>query len=352
MLNEDFKSEYPRDVRAHLSPGQTKGPKVRRAVSLVLAAVVSVFIAASTSSAADTLKLGYATWVGNGPFFVALEKGFFDEEGVEVELITMDDPKVRMAALQAGRIDAAAAGLDNILFFVKPDLPLQYLLVLDDSKGGDGIIARTEIETIADLKGKQVAYSEGSVSQYLLNVMLRRAGLGIDDIESVNMKVGDAGSAFVAGRLDAAVVWEPWLTRARDTDFGHVLMDTSTAPGLIMDVLVARPDLIESRRDEFAAVVRAWYRAVDHLQSNPQESNEIMARGTGGWLKDPDVFAETLTGVEIFGRDRNLDFFGTSENPGEMKMAVQTAIDTWRSFEKLETQLDPDSLINYTIVHQ
>ena len=343
--------KYLRDVRAGLSLGQTKGTKVSTG-SLLLAAVLSACLVVSKSSAADTFTLGYATWVGNGPFFIALEKGFFSEEGVEVEMVTMDDPKVRMAALQARRIDAAAAGLDNILFFVKPDLPLQYLLVLDDSKGGDGIIARTEIQTIADLKGKQVAYSEGSVSQYLLNVMLRRAGLGIDDIGGVNMTVGDAGSAFVAGRLDAAVVWEPWLTRAKNTDFGHVLVDTSEAPGLIMDVLVTRPDVVQSRQDELAAVVRAWFRAVDHMHSNPQESNEIMARGTGGWLKDPDVFAETLAGVEIFGRDRNREFVGTNDNPGEMKNAVQTAIDTWRSFGKLKDELDPDKLINYTFVNQ
>lgn len=343
--------KYLRDVRAGLSLGQTKGTKVSTG-SLLLAAVLSACLVVSKSSAADTFTLGYATWVGNGPFFIALEKGFFSEEGVEVEMVTMDDPKVRMAALQARRIDAAAAGLDNILFFVKPDLPLQYLLVLDDSKGGDGIIARTEIQTIADLKGKQVAYSEGSVSQYLLNVMLRRAGLSIDDIGGVNMTVGDAGSAFVAGRLDAAVVWEPWLTRAKNTDFGHVLVDTSEAPGLIMDVLVTRPDVVQSRQDELAAVVRAWFRAVDHMHSNPQESNEIMARGTGGWLKDPDVFAETLAGVEIFGRDRNREFVGTNDNPGEMKNAVQTAIDTWRSFGKLKDELDPDKLINYTFVNQ
>lgn len=343
--------KYLRDVRAGLSLGQTKDTKVSTG-SLLLAAVLSACLVVSKSSAADTFTLGYATWVGNGPFFIALEKGFFSEEGVEVEMVTMDDAKVRMAALQARRIDAAAAGLDNILFFVKPDLPLQYLLVLDGSKGGDGIIARTEIQTITDLKGKQVAYSEGSVSQYLLNVMLRRAGLGIDDIEGVNMTVGDAGSAFVAGRLDAAVVWEPWLTRAKNADFGHVLVDTSEAPELIMDVLVTRPDVVQSRQDELAAVVRAWFRAVDHMHSNPQESNEIMARGTGGWLKDPDVFAETLAGVEIFGRDRNREFVGTNDNPGEMKNAVQTAIDTWRSFGKLKDELDPDKLINYTFVNQ
>ena len=67
---------------------------------------------------------------------------------------------------------------------------------------------------IADLKGKNVAVNEGSVSEFYLNVLLGKAGLKESDLNTVNMTASDAGGAFVAKRVDAAVTWEPWLTRA------------------------------------------------------------------------------------------------------------------------------------------
>jgi NitT/TauT family transport system substrate-binding protein len=75
--------------------------------------------------------------------------------------------------------------------------------------------------------------------------------MSIEDVEHVNMDQADAGAAFVAERVDAAVTWEPWLSRARDTEHGHVLTDTSENPGLIVDVLLAPVEVIESRRDDF-----------------------------------------------------------------------------------------------------
>jgi NitT/TauT family transport system substrate-binding protein len=64
-------------------------------------------------AAAEPLKVAHSTWVGYGPLYVAQEKGFFDEEGVEVELVVMEDPKLRFPALAAGQIDVAVSTVDT-----------------------------------------------------------------------------------------------------------------------------------------------------------------------------------------------------------------------------------------------
>jgi len=102
------------------------------------------------------------------------------------------------------------------------------VVAIDDSNGGDGIVALKDIKSIADLKGRKVAVNEGSVSEFYLNVLLGKAGLKESDLKTVNMTAADAGSAFVAKRVDAAVTWEPWLTRGKTTDFGHLLANSAT----------------------------------------------------------------------------------------------------------------------------
>ena len=163
-----------------------------------IAGAVALGLIGAGSAAAEPLKVAHSTWVGYGPLYVAKEKGFFEEEGLEVELIVMEDPKLRFPALAAGQIDIAVTTVDTMLNFLNEDQSYVYLFAIDDSKGGDGIVANKEIASVADLKGKSVAYGEGSVSQFYLGVVLKEAGLSIADVETQNMTAGDAGAAFVA----------------------------------------------------------------------------------------------------------------------------------------------------------
>ena len=127
----------------------------------LLAGSIVVGLMVSGGAGAEPLKLGHSTWVGYGPLYIAQEQGYFDEEGVEVELIVMEDPKLRFAALAAGQIDVAVTTVDTMLNYLNENQGYRYLFALDDSKGGDGIVANKDIASVADLKGKSVAYARG-----------------------------------------------------------------------------------------------------------------------------------------------------------------------------------------------
>jgi NitT/TauT family transport system substrate-binding protein len=223
-------------------------------------------------------------------------------------------------------------------------------VAIDDSNGGDGIVAIKDIKTIADLKGKKVAVNEGSVSEFYLNVLLAKAGLKESDLNTVNMTAGDAGGAFVAKRVEAAVTWEPWLSKGKSTDFGHLLVDSSTTPGLITDVLIVKTDWANAHQKDIAAIVKSWNEAVAYYRANPDESISIMAKGVGGWLKDPKDFKETLPGIKFYGADDNKAFFGTKAKPGPLSTTVQDAIDVWSGHGKMQVKVTPADLINYSYV--
>jgi NitT/TauT family transport system substrate-binding protein len=314
------------------------------------AVAVAALLVFATGGAAEPaqapLKIGYSTWVGYGPLFLAQDKGYYKDVGVAVELVKMEDPKLRFAALAARRLDGLVSTLDTSTLYVKPDFPLATVLGLDDSKGGDGIVADKRIATIRDLRGKRVAFPAGSVSHFFLSVLLRQHGMSEKDIVPVNMTAGDAGAAFVAKKVDAAVTWEPWLTRGKQAPHGHLLIDSSQTPGLIVDVLIFRKDVLRARGDDIRGVVRAWHRAVEFWKTNPKEANEVMAKAVGGWLKDTKVFEETLQGIRYYDYEANKAFFGTREKPGTAYRTARSAIAIWTELGKIKTKLRAEDILD------
>jgi NitT/TauT family transport system substrate-binding protein len=327
---------------------------MKRTISTLLALATGVALAAMAApipARADTIKIAHSTWVGYGPLYIARDKGIFKKNGVDVDLVVVEDPKERFPTLMADKIDLIASTVDTALLYLKTPKDFQYVVGIDDSNGGDGIVANKDIKTIADLKGKQVAVNEGSVSEFYLNVLLAKAGLKESDLKPVNMTASDAGTAFVSKRVDAAVTWEPWLSRGKASDHGHLLVDSSTTPGLITDVLIGKTTWISAHPKDVEALVKSWNEAVGYYRDHPDESIEIMAKGVGGWLKDPKEFKETLPGIKFYGGADNKTFFGTKAKPGPLKDTVQAAIDIWSSHGKLQVKVAPDDLINYTFVN-
>ena len=312
-----------------------------------LAAVATLW----SDARAEPIKIAHAIWAGYGPAFVAQEKGFFAQEGVEVTMINIDDRDAAFAALADGDVDAVLNTLDAL---VRETLESSdryvAVLALDESLGGDGIVAHEDIRSIADLEGRMVGVdASGTVSEFYLNVLLKEAGLSQDDIEVVALSAEDAGNAFVLGDIDVAVTWEPWLSLARAAEHGHLLADSSDHPGLIVDVLTSSPSVLEERLPDLKAFARAWAAAVAYVEAHPEQTNRIMAKNVGGWLQDPAVFAEILEGIRFYDAERYREYFGTPENPGQVYDTAQKAIDVWSSLGLLETDLTPADVIAHGV---
>lgn len=317
-----------------------------------VAVLALAFVVASGGARAEPLRIGHDTWVAAGPLYIAREKGYFAGQGVEVELINIEDAAARAAALAGGDLDAMTATVDRVPLIVKADVSLVYLFALSDSKGADGIVASRDIKVVADLKGKKVAFAESTTAQFYLNVLLRQAGLRQDDVITVNLRPGNASRAFARGEVDAAFTWQPYLAQAAKSDGGHILVDSAATPGLIVHTIVATTLATERRRDEFRAFYRAWLQAVEFVRDNAEEADVIMARGIGRWLKSPKVFSEMRTGIVYYDETINRAFFGTPSAPGELAATVQSAIDIWSGFGRMQTKVMASELIDHGVVHE
>ena len=182
-------------------------------LSLATGAVAAVAMAVTAN--AGTMRLGMTTWVGYGPMFLARDKGFFKENGLDVDLRIIEDASIYMAAVASGELDGNASTLDEIMKYRSPEFCFKAVAALDDSHGGDGVLVRDGVNSLKDLKGQQVGMNEGSVSQFWFNILLTREGMTEKDVQITNMTADDAAAAFIAGQIPAAVTWEPHLSLVR-----------------------------------------------------------------------------------------------------------------------------------------
>jgi NitT/TauT family transport system substrate-binding protein len=322
-----------------------------RLVAVLIGGIALAAMSALPAAALDPVKIGFNIWVGYGPLYIARDKGFFQKHGVDVELIIIEEVREKLGDLAAGKLDmAASGGGTSLIYLTEPD-QLQYVAATEDSNGADGIIAKKEITTLADLRGKRVALNRGGLPEFYLATLLKTAGLRESDVTLVDMPGDVVGKAFIDREVDAAVTWEPWLSRAKATDFGHLLIDTSVTPGVVFDVLVARKDFVLHHAKDVRAVVDAWNDAVAYFDSHRQEAIDLMAKDMGDWLKDPKTFAETLDGVRYYGASENKAFFGTKEKPGPLYEAVKEAIAVWSDLGKMKVKATPEDIVNFSFVN-
>ena len=185
---------------------------------LIVVAVIAGLVLMSqkndNSASELELKIGLNPWIGNGIYYVAQEKGFFAQEGLDIEIIPYEDGGVGKQLLLTGKIDVLDLTPETAVVLADSGAKIKVIGMMDTSIGADGIIATNEIKTLADLKGKKVAFENGSPSHLLLSYLLDQQGLTTKDLVEVNLPAPDAGASFVSGSVEAAVTWEPWLSKA------------------------------------------------------------------------------------------------------------------------------------------
>lgn len=288
-----------------------------------------------------TIKVATFTWAGYAPIALAKEKGFF--EGVSVDLRTIEDTPARRSALSAGQVDASVDILDSFVCARAAGMPASVVLKLDDSNGGDGIVALKDIKTIKDLKGRTVAFPKDQPSHLLLLTLLDREGMSMKDIEARPTNEADAAAtAFIARRVDAAVTWEPWLSKAAQEERAHVLATSKETPGLIVDVFTVHDDFLRDHPETVKAFERGWFKAIQFWKDNPKEANEILARVMS--IK-PREFEQLVAGIKYGDLESNRKFFtAAAGEESAFSKAVKHASKMWVREGVSKKAVDPGSI--------
>lgn len=176
---------------------------------------------------ADTLRIGFQK--GGGLLTLLKQQGAVEKAlpGTTVRWIEFPTGPQLLEALNAGSIDFGTTGAPPPIFAQAAGIDVVYVGAEPPPVQGEAIIVKpgSPIRTVAQLKGKKVAFAKGSGSHLLLVAALNRAGLSLRDVQPVFLGPSEARAAFDGGSVDAWVVWDPYLAAAQKAYGARVVAD-------------------------------------------------------------------------------------------------------------------------------
>ena len=244
------------------------------------------------AAAADKVKAAYVAIMNFAPLYLAIERGFMKEQGIEVDMQKVASGTEAMAFLAQGSLDAGGIGIGASTFnaFNKGfDLRIVGSAAVQPMKDGPTIIiVRKElkdsgkVKSVADLKGMKVALAggPGTTGAYFVARALKDAGLTVKDIEIVNLANPDMPLAIEKGSVDAALVGPPYSDQILGRGNG-VLLAKDTAPGAMTTVFMYSGKFIKERPD----VARRFMIALVKGSRAMQGSRYLDPANLKGYLK-------------------------------------------------------------------
>ena len=255
------------------------------------------------------------TWWGQVPIMVAIDKGFFKEQGIGVELKNIPASADRIAALTAGSVAFSNLGrIATIVEMARGNQSFYYFANIDDSPGNEGCWARPGISSFKDLRGKKVAANTSA--EITMDGLLENEGMTEKDVQFVNLPGPEMAAALAKGDVEAACVWEPLLTNVRNgTPGGKLLGLDSDTPNFKKFGTMASPDImiisrkLVTEQPELARkLMKAVFEGVDYANAHPQETADTVAHY---FRKSPE---------DVLAAMRTFKYFGAQDWVAHMKL--------------------------------
>lgn len=211
------------------------------------------------------INVGYMpNYGGLWSLMTAKEKGFFEEEGLNVTMTQFEDGPTIIAAMENGSVNFGYIGQGAHKLCVQGNATI---IALSHISNGDALIGGPGISTVEDLKGKTVAYSSGTSSEDILRNALAAHNMTMDDIQAMDMDAPSIVTAMMSGGVDACATWSPnSLTILEGMEGTTKLADNMTFSDTTVSLAswIATPKYLEENRDVTVRFVRALMKAMDY----------------------------------------------------------------------------------------
>jgi NitT/TauT family transport system substrate-binding protein len=279
----------------------------------------------TTSDAAKPpIRLGFNLWPGAIPWQIAEDKGLIKASGVNAEIIWFQTLGDQINAFNGGKIDIANLTLNDMFMSNSNGVPCKLILMPDVSAGADAIVASNSIRSVKDFVGKQAAVEIATVGHLLFLQALANNGIDPKSVPIINMAADAAISAIIAGRLDVAYAYDPYISQLRHSGKGHVVFSSKDVPGLVADTVVAQQSLLDQRPADVQKLVDVWHQVLDFRKQNQEAAYAIEAKRAGVSVAD---YAELQKGLEWLTPQQTLDSFKPGNTTRSLPYAGKVVAD-------------------------
>jgi len=298
--------------------------------------ILVISITACTQSFEPPLRIGTNTWPGYEPLYLARNLGYYKK--TQVNLIEMTSASEVIHALRSGTLEGATLTLDEALTLLADGIKLKVILVMDFSNGGDVLLAKPNIETLSNLRGKRIAVEYTAVGAILLDAALASAGLTVSDIEIVSCLFDNHLNCYNSN--DAVVTFEPVRTKLL-TQGAKLLFDSSKIPGRIVDVLVVHDKTIQTHKHSLENLLTGYFKARKYLATQPSDAAERMA------LRQGITASEILTsydGLKLPSLEDNHNLL--KGNSPKLQSTAADLVEYMLARQLLRKKLNANNIIN------
>ncbi len=237
------------------------------------------------------------------------DMGYFDANDADVDFKYFPVYSDAITAFNTKNVDMICYAIPECVAPIVNGIDCKVIGVFDTSYGLDGVAALEGIDTVSDLKGKNVATEIGTVDHLLLQRALELNGLSESDVNLINMSAGDAAAAMKGGSLDAVSTWEPQLSVAAEC--GSIIYSTIDDPDLIVDAFVIHNDVLDAQYDNAKAILKTWYDGVEEYQADSEKFTAEAAKKGNLTVEEFDAL---MSSVNLLSLDDNKEKFTKGED--------------------------------------
>ncbi len=284
-----------------------------RVAGAFLGALVTLGAAlGATSAAAEKVSIAIISFSPYAPWYIVKEKGL--AKGIELEVQIIEDITAKNAALTSGVVNCMLNTLDSVVVARAAGVPLKVIAIPAMSYGLDEMVVDKSITSIKDFPGKSFGADYAFLNHMWMLLTLKKAGIGFDKLDHKIMLPQDSAAAFVSGGLDIDVNYKPFSTQSLTREGSHVLAtsltDRTWERGLISESIACNEQWLKDKPELARELLRAWFEAVDWWKENPDEGNQVVAKGLDWPIAD---VKETQYGAIMLTLDQNLGAYGIGD---------------------------------------
>lgn len=318
-----------------------------------------------TPMANRTVRFAINVWAGWGPIIYA-NNGFRPGkvwktpggQDFKVELVLIDDPIAMRDAYAAGNLHVGWATLDMVPLFLeglRKDTRVmpRVFQQIDWSNGGDGIVVRDTIKTMADLRGKTVVLAQNSPSHFFVLNALINAGVQPAEVQfKFTQDAFQAAAAFNADRsLAGCVSWAPDIYNLEKVKGNRLIVTTATANKLIADVWFARADFAKDNPDIMEGLVRGIFDAMEELKAQDAKQKVAKLMAAGYSIPEGDALG-MLGDAHSTNYAENREFFLNQNNPTSFERTWNTAYFLYKKINAVSQQTPFDQVMDFSIIQK
>lgn len=282
----------------------------RRARAFALAASLALAAGAAPATAdeAPLKKLdfgGSVTWLGQVPILLAIDKGFFKEQGLDVGVQVIVNSSDRMRALTAGSVAFSNLGRTTVISeMARGNTSFYFFANVDDSPGNEGCWARPGFASFGDLKGKKIA--SNASAEITLVGLLKEASMTTKDVQMVNLPPNEMVVALANSDVDAACVWRPVLDKLKTAVPDGKLLGTDKDTEAFRtygtmsspDIMIISKKLVDEDPESARKIAVAVMRGADFAAKDPQATAETVAHY---FRQSPEALLAGIKDFKYFG---------------------------------------------------